>query len=70
MNTCLILLTCLIYNNDTSLRNYKSCAIDVSQVKKVHNLEIGSTFIEDFGEVKDTVAEIAEKVNACNKKQK
>ena len=68
MNTCLVLLSCLIYNNEISNKNYNPCAIDASRVKKVQIIEIGSTFIEDFGEVKETVHEIAKKVNACNTK--
>jgi hypothetical protein len=69
MKTCLILLSCLVYEEATltTKKEFKPCAIEVSRVKKVLMPEASSVFIEDFGEVKESVSEIVSKINDCKK---
>ena len=67
MKVCLVVLSCLIYNieNNSKPKEYKSCAVEVSKIKKIITLDDNSVFIDDFGEVKESVQEIASKVNSC-----
>lgn len=68
MKVCLIVLSCLVYDGAekiTKTKEYKSCAIEVSKIKKVHTLEDNTVFVEDLGEVKESVHEVARIVNSC-----
>ena len=70
MKVCLVVLSCLVYDGAENIKNgkeYKSCAIEVSKIKKVISLDDNSVFIEDLGEVKESVEEVANKVNTCKK---
>ena len=69
VKVCLVVLSCLVYNTEhnSKPKEYKSCAIEVSKIKKVHTLEDNTVFIADLGEVKESVQEVASKVNSCKK---
>lgn len=70
MKVCLVVLSCFVYDGAEKVnktKEYKSCAIEVSKIKKVHTLEDNTVFIADLGEVKESVQEVASKVNTCKK---
>ena len=65
MNFCLILLSCLVYSNDSGKINYSPCSIEVSKIQKVMTSEDGGAFINELGHIKESVLEVTNKVNQC-----
>jgi hypothetical protein len=69
MNVCLIVLSCLVLSDESNSksREYKPCAIEISKIKEIQTSDNDLVYIKDFGLVKETVPEIAQKVNSCQK---